>query len=791
MAAAFRLYFCILLISSTIAAPAWTADEPVIVGQSEKVYTLAPDNTRIRGLAFDDVSPDAPRLFVLDGSARIFVYEFDGDHDNLKDELRLTEIIDLPIETEESNPADPRGLAFTFDDGSDVFYFLKWNPVQAKSQLWRYDFDKKAHTHVDLTRYPYRIGCREVYDLAHDNGKLFVCFDASGYKDNKWRVARGIIELRWSRADADKFEFLKHLPDSGEFVSHGLACMRFEGAKYLWATAGDDYIYSAHARTGRGLFCFDRPKSADNSQPCLGLAFGDNALWVPEGVRGPDRIHRVNVTRNLYAFYEGPKILRHLVMTIRTEPERQCDDPGKVYHYYSRPYSYEQLHNQGVWPETEKVLDTSNAPNASIKPFTYDPAGDTTARQYMSLVEYAGAPTRPYSSKYEIDIWTNPYRKYIYPHRVNKNTDKLAKTDYLADDPNLFNLSDTKTYDSFFKRVAAYIKAKYDVTANMNHPYWAARNVLEYIQDNYYYPGREQGKPATVDYSKNHYDANPGNLKIALSDHPYDKTQIAACSGTSVMFAGAMRYLGIQARWLGTGTEKNSTLWDKNHNGLLDEDESAPCSSGHRYTQVWLGSNYGWICFDATPFRPDYKDYDPAPPIRSQWQYMNRAAKGHLLDKRIVFNVGSALFLPLYRDFEYDARLAVDNNCGGDQRYNLQGRFDKPQFWKLPQHRITVKNLCFIKDIAISGPKNKTKVTWRLEGDWDKDSRATVSIYLQQLAPDMIRAKEIAALAKTVPYDRIEATVDLVGHTGQSYRIIIRKDGDAETGGQSQEFDLE
>ena len=704
--------------------------------------------------------------------------------------MRLIETIELPAQAEESRLVDPRGLAFAFDDGRDVFYFLNWDSSQTKSQLWRYDSEKKAHTQVDLTLYPYRIGRREVYDLAHDNGNLFVCFDASGYKDNKLRVERGIIKLRWDPDNADKFEFLKHMPDSGEFASHGLADMQFEGARYLWATAGDDYIYSAQTQTGRGLFYFDKPKSADNSRPCLGLAFGDNALWVPEGASGSDRVHRVNVTENLDAFYEGPRILRHLVMTIRSEPEIDCADPGKVYHYYSRPYSYEQLHNQGVWPETEKVGDVSKAPNATIKPFTFDPAFDPAGRQYMSLIEYGNAPARSYSSKYEIDLWTNPYKKYIYPHRVNRNTDELAKTDYLADDPNLFNLSDEETYNSFFKRVAAHIKAKYGVAPDMDHPYWAARNALEYILDNYYYPSREQGRPATVDYSNNHYDANPGNLKIALSQHPYDKTQIAACSGTSVMLAGAMRCLGIQARWLGTGTEKSASLWDNNHNGLLDHDESAPCSSGHRYTQVWLGNNYGWICFDATPLRPDYMDYDPAPPIRSQWQYMNRAARGHLLDKRIVFNVGSTLFLPLYRDFEYDERLAVDNNCGGDQRYNLQGRFDKPQLWKLPRHRIAVKNLCFIKDIAISGPRNKTKVTWKLEGDWNKDPQATLSIYLQQLAPDTNRAKDVATLAKAVPCNRTEATIDLAGYTGPSYRVIIRKNGDPETGGQSREFAL-
>lgn len=788
MTGVLRLPCWLLLICLVMIAPSSAAGKPPLIGESEKVYSLAPGNTQIRGLAFDDASAEAPRLFVLDRSARIFVYAFDGDPNG---ELRLAETIELAGGDDESRPADPRGLVYAFEDGRDVFYFLDWDAARSQAHLRRSDFEENAHAQVDLTRYPYRIGRRQVYDLAGDRENLFVCFDASGYQDNNLRVARGIIQLRWNRPDPDQCAFIKHLPDSGEFASNGLAVMRIDGARYLWATAGDDYIYAAQARTGRGLFYFDRPQSTDDSEACLGLAFDGDALWVPEGLGGPDRVHRVNVTKNPDDCYEGPRILRHLVMTIRTEPEAPCDDPGKVYHYYSRPYAYEQLHNQGVWVDTERVVDVSEAPNATIKPFTYDPAGDPAARQYLGLVEYANAPSRSYASKYEIDIWTQPYHKYVYPHRVNRSADALANTDYLADDPSLFNLGDTQTYDRFFKRVAAHIKAKYGVDADLDHPYWAARNALEYIQDNYYYPGLEQGMPATVDYRNNHYDANPGNLKIALSQHPYDKTQITACSGTSVMLAGAMRYLGMPARWLGTGTEKSASLWDRNHNGLLDEDESAPCTNGHRYTQVWLGSHYGWICFDATPLRPAYMDYDPAPPLRSQWRYMNRAARGHLLEKRIVFNVGSGLFVPLYRDFEYDAKLAVDNNCGGDQRYNLQGRFDKPRLWKLPRHRIAVENLCFVKDIKFSGPRHQTNVTWRLEGPWQRDPQATLSLYLQQLASETKGAKDVALLAKAVPCGRAEATVDLSGHVGPSYRIMIRKDGDPETGGQSRQFDLE
>ncbi len=221
-----------------------------------------------------------------------------------------------------------------------------------------------------------------------------------------------------------------------------------------------------------------------------------------------------------------------------------------------------------------------------------------------------------------------------------KTVSDLEGTDYLADDPVLYNLSDTATYDAFMQRVAAHIAKKYGIEADMQNAYWAARNVVEYIQDNYYYPNPSKRIPATVDYDRQHYDANPGNLKIELSAKPYDKTQIIACSGTSVMVAGAMRHLGIPARWLGTGTPRGPEDWDKNANGLMDPEETAVCTNGHRYSQVWLGSRYGWICFDATPSKPALNDYDPPPPLQSQWRYMTRAASGHREPKRIVFNVG-------------------------------------------------------------------------------------------------------------------------------------------------------
>lgn len=793
MRKAFLRFLLIFLFIRGEALFGLPAAKPTLIGETEQIFTLAQDNTEIRGLAFDDRAKDNSRLYVLDNSKKIFVYQMKLSSRERSDELEYLYSVELPVRADGSLMESPRGLALSTENGQRIFYFLNWykSGRGVKSELWRFNAEAKTATSVDLSLYSFRIGEREVLSVAFANGKILVSFDASGYKDQSLRVQRGIILLRWNYTAGEDCEFVKHLPDSGIDASRGLAFMNLEGGQYFWATVGNDFIYVAEASAGRGLFHFRRPRSVEENLPIWGLTFGNEALWVPEPVDGPDRIHRVNVTRNLDVAQKGPRILRHLVMTISTEPEMKGGaNPGKVFHYYSRPYSQEQMGNQGIWPETEKFQDTSQAPNARLKIQTHDPASDGSSRQYFAVVEYENAPARSYSSRYEIDIWTNSYRTFVYPHRVNKNIDTLKGKNYLADDPVLYDLKDTRTYDEFLNRVKAHINKKYGIEADLENPYWAARNVLEYIQDNYYYPSRPKRKPATVDYDRKHYDANPANLKLELSNRDYDKTQIIACSGTSVMMAGVMRRLGIPARWLGTATEQGPEDWDANGNGLLDGDEMAPCSNGHRYSQIWLGSNYGWTCFDATPTLPEDLDYDPVPPLQSQWRYMNRAAAGHLKDKRIVFNVGSELVQPLCRDFEYDERLAVDNNCGGDQRYNLQGRFEKPELWKLARHSISVRNVCFIEDITLSGPKEEKEVSWKLVGPWERDPDAKLFFILQQ-RDSRGEVKFIAVLKKGVLYNARGIKVDLSSFSGKGFRLIVRKEGDEATGGLSEWFDLD
>ena len=46
-------------------------------------------------------------------------------------------------------------------------------------------------------------------------------------------------------------------------------------------------------------------------------------------------------------------------------------------------------------------------------------------------------------------------------------------------------------------------------------------------------------------------------------------------------------------------------------------------------------------------------------------------------------------------------------------------------------------------------------------------------------------------LAEAIPYNAEKALIDLSPYNGKQYRILLRKDGDSETGGYSETFDLE
>ncbi|NQT12144.1 MAG: hypothetical protein HQ582_05325, partial [Planctomycetes bacterium] len=217
----FRLSLCVLLAISANAGRAASEKAAPLVGQSEAVYTLAAENGEIRGLDVDDFAPKTPRLLVLDRSCKVFIYQLPRDRDQAAGELKLARALELPKGDDGGPLESPRGLAFAREDGREVVYFLNWHVFEeegkknVKSQLWRLDLEDRTSTCVDLSRYPFRIGDREVLDLACDNGKLLVSFDASAYTSHNLRVQRGIVQLQWNREDRDKLAFVRHMPDSG------------------------------------------------------------------------------------------------------------------------------------------------------------------------------------------------------------------------------------------------------------------------------------------------------------------------------------------------------------------------------------------------------------------------------------------------------------------------------------------------------------------------------------------------------------------------------------------------
>jgi len=146
-------YLCFIFTASVEQASA-DKNSPLI-GECEKVYTLADKNRKIRGLAFDDISPDAPRLGVLDSSGKIFVYKVPEAPDENIDKLKLLETYELPREADNSPLANPRGLAYAWDGDQSFFYFLNWDnsKKEIKSQLWRCNLKANVHTSVNLTRY--------------------------------------------------------------------------------------------------------------------------------------------------------------------------------------------------------------------------------------------------------------------------------------------------------------------------------------------------------------------------------------------------------------------------------------------------------------------------------------------------------------------------------------------------------------------------------------------------------------------------------------------------------------
>ncbi len=728
------------------------------------------------GLAFDSGS-SPHRLYVSDNTEdRIYAYEVDGE--------QLWPLPSAGLATNQLDPSfiAPRDLAFAWHGPEPYLYALtngisgSVNQRQRPSRLWKVNLSNHEVDHIDLDCPAFGIEGLEVFGLAQHSGRMYLSYDTSDLPSAKEQVSQGILVLRvadddlhqqwWSKAKAcDGSAVLRHLPHSGRKTSgstygrapaFGLAVGGYDGTSQLWATSYWKYLYGADLETGRGLFSWSSP----GSRKIHGLAFGDGYLWAVDRIEGQDVIHRVSVQPGNPTDLVGTPHVR----TIRMQLTSTALAPiltADVRHHFARPLSNAKRPNQG---RDLSSLDVQTSDPATLATKYYDPAGDTSSRQRYYQLRYEGnvGLGQSLDTTVEIDVWTSDRRQLIYPHIVDSVA--APSSGYLADSYTVYRHSEAAAYDAFLAAVRDATAAKYgDAMANSTNPYWIARNILEFIKEQYDYGN-------VSDTSEGHYSYNPASFKIQL---PLDGTagnEKMSCSSSSFALVGALRYAGVPARWVGTTKRRNN--WDDDDDGYMTGDESALDTSFHRWAEVWLGSSYGWQRFDPTPS-------GDGPRVQSQYELMSCSAAG-VKWTDLVLQAGSGYHDAFYR--------AYDHN----QRYNSVPKYDSPSFWTDTTYRhIEWRNACNLSvdsvGDTVAGPT--VNLSWEATGRWDMDPNATLNIYVRRMLS--VNNQWNPASSRTQLASDLPATLGLGGFTvnledtcqpDRYYRIEIEKAGDNETG---------
>jgi len=803
-----------------------------VIGQVESMQALQPSVDNIVGISFQDDNRGR-YLYVFEGiSGKIYKYAVGKKSGNL---AYLSS-----ISVEGATLENPRGLEYAREAPGDVFYFMDYvmfQDNQSFSQrgiLYRYDVKNKDLTCVDLSSDDYEIGTNEVYGVTKQEESLYISFDPSGYDNHTMRVRRGLLNIsvkdgksvtikksgetikrpyEWEEALSGRPVINGHLPGPGKEIknpdshpyasfpdlrvepSRALTDMTIDGAEYLWGTVGNDYIYLIDSHSGRGLFFFDRP---GGSVPAFYdmITFGAGDLWVADKIDDTYFVYRVNVLDNPNLPYGGPKRFRELQMRITSKVADNVDTPsGNVYHTFCHPYDSDVTGNQGLIPNSVRVKDLTGPSDYTIEQLYFDPAGDSTIRQYYTLVTYPADQNpgvRKYVTEFNVKLWKRDLTYFVYPHLVTRDTGP-AGTRYLDDDTILYNIGDDPSvYGDFISRVRSYIKNEYGIEADMDNPYWASRNIIEYVMENYHYPIDNAGYWATYDFEKHHYNSHPGNLKAVLTADDNYENDIIACSGAGCMITGLLRYIGIPALWVGTSNE--SYLKE----GFLEKDfEGAVQVNGHRYNHVWLGDFYGWQRFDATPMMPvNIEAYYQKPQKLSQWVFMQRAVGSTVASKRVIQNLQSEYWDKMHIPFRDVYKYNI-NNCGA-VRYNLLASYTNPELFDFSgydiggdkeTHYLRSRAIQFIENINVDiDEKLSANITWQMSGEWDLDPEAKLMIVLEKKCPTAedcypgYRQQEV--LATGIPVAQKIITADLSKHDKGTYRIIVEKINDPAIGNQ-------
>jgi hypothetical protein len=779
------------------------------IGQVERTYELPSVIGSVTGIASRE-DERGKFLFIFEGSSReIHKFSIDENSGDLGYQGSS------PVEGGEIT--GPKGFAYALECASDVFYFLDFVTYQEngnykkRGSIYRYDLINRDLTSVDVSTLNIDISKTPIHSLARQGDFLYISYDPGSLSTQTERVRHGIAALcvddgvtvtatgnsglvnrpkAWQNALEGHPGTVSHMPGPGKDkagdgveASLSLAPMSVDGTDYLWGTVGNDYIYVMDGHSGRAIFYFNRPGSKEYPFYNM-MTFLDGNLWVAEKVAANSfSIHRTNVLSNLQEPYQGDKYYREMRMELTSRVNTSAGTPrGYVYHTFCHPCSTDITGNQGVVPNSVRVNDLTGVPGYTVEHLQLDPAGDPEARQHYTLVSYLtdlNPGVNEYKTELFIKYWTRSYRHFVYPHLAFRDGGP-AETHYLEDDPVLYGIeADPASYEGFISRVRKAISDEYNIEPDMDNPYWAAVNILEYTVENYHYPVDEAGYYATYDFANYDYNSHPGNRKAAYSADDNYVDNITACSGTGAMIGGVLRYMGFPSLWL--GTSKENALSEGYFGPGLNE---VQVSNGHRYNKVWLGSFYGWQDIDATPRVPSGNAFSMKPKEMSQWEIMQKAFF-KVSPARIIHNLQSEFWDKLHIPFRSVCESNV-NSCGST-RYNLLGSYDYPVYFRLSSQTMQIRGMQFIEnvDIEVDEAKNAT-VTWQKTGDWvqDEDSRLTIILEKQCLITENCYPgfNDAVVLASGVSCQQESIAVSLAQYEGGNYRLTVRKEDDKATG---------
>lgn len=683
-----------------------SAQEPA--GTVLATWSLAASNTVAWGLAFR--GGPTQRLYVADEyDDEIYVYQ-----------RTATGLVELPGEhvftaALHAEFTAPRGVAFEAFGGTPYLYVLTSHAGELTSppapdrdyasRLWRIDLDTSAVDWLSLDRPSFGIRGLPVHGLEVADGLAYVSYDTTPLTAAEEPARKGILKLRvavdaasWGRARRG-FAAPRHLPHSGRVTNvtaadpdgvrspcFGLALFEVGEQSFLWGTSYNKYVYVQEGEHGRGLFHIDSP----GEQNIYGVAAGDGRIFVVDRISGADQIHELAPGVLCDDAAQKNTTVRH----VRLELESTRDGVSlsdAVYHTFATPPATSYRPNQG---RDYASFVTSSSRPATVTTVPYDPAGDTSARCYPFEVRFEGAflGGTPVSSAFECDVWTSFRRHFVYPHRCN--TVGVGVSGYTADDWDLYRLSDGAAYTTFVAAVQNAMAAEYDASvAATTNPYWIARNVLEYVMEHYDYGN-------TNDLAAGHRSYHPANFKVELPFDGIAGNELMSCSTTTFAMSAVMRWHGLPTRWV--GTTRRRSLADPDGNGFWDNGEQVLDDSYHRWCEVWLGGNYGWQRFDATPV-------GDGPREMSQFELSGGSACG-VDECDLVLHVGSTVVTMFYKQ------------AAETQWYNGVARYDDPDHWSTTRSTYAVwTNPCSLAVTSATAAAGTATITWTASGPWSLD----------------------------------------------------------------------